>query len=103
VRIELDPAAAMDADEALALAAAAERHSLHPIAKALVEAAQTRSLIALRVRAVVETVGHGIQAEVQGHQVMMRGTEASNGENAGALRGGWTPGGHFHSGRSHQR
>jgi P-type E1-E2 ATPase len=67
-------------DEALALAAAVERHSLHPIAKALVEAAQSRNLPTLSVSDVVETVGHGIQARVGGHVVSVRGADAAQGE-----------------------
>jgi hypothetical protein len=60
--------------------AAVERHSLHPIGRALVEAAQSRSLAALPVHEVVETVGHGIQAEVKGRQVMVHGAEPLDGE-----------------------
>jgi heavy metal translocating P-type ATPase len=67
-------------DEALSLAAAVERHSLHPIAKALVEAAHARDLATLSVRDVVETVGHGIQARVGKHVVVVRGAEAPYGE-----------------------
>ena len=37
-------------------------------------------LTALPVHEVVETVGHGIQAEVKGHQVMVRGAESLDGE-----------------------
>ena len=62
------------------MTAAVERHSLHPIAKALVEAAQARALPQLPVSDVTETVGRGIQAQVQGHVVSVRGADAPYGE-----------------------
>ena len=80
VRIEPAPAAPTGPDRALALAAAVERHSLHPIAKALVEAAQARGLPALPVLEVAETAGAGIEARVDGHLVRVHGAEAPYGE-----------------------
>ena len=80
VRIDPGIASGVSPDTALSLAAAVERHSLHPIAKALVEAAHARDLATLSVRDVVETVGHGIQARVGEHVVVVRGAEAPYGE-----------------------
>jgi len=81
VRIEAEKTTgALGETEVLTLAAAVERHSLHPIAKALVEAAHTRGHAALPVVDVVETIGHGIQARVSGHMVEVRGGEAPYGE-----------------------
>src|SRR5262249_46226588 len=69
--------------DALAMAAAVERHSLHPIAKALVEAAQARQLPALPVEDVKETIGRGIEARVATHVVAVHGTQAPYGEMRG--------------------
>jgi len=80
VPTEPAPAASVDPDRALALAAAVERHSLHPIAKALVDAAQVRSLPILPVREVVEIAGKGIEALVEGHVVRVHGEGAPYGE-----------------------
>ena len=80
VRIEPIRAMRDDPDEVLSLAAAVERHSLHPIAKAMVEAAQARSLPLLKVDQVSETVGGGIEGYVRGHRVGLRGADAAYGE-----------------------
>jgi heavy metal translocating P-type ATPase len=80
VRIEPASGASIDGDLALALAAAVERHSLHPIAKALVEAAQARGLPVLPVADVSETIGHGIRARVAEHGVRVFGEQAPTGE-----------------------
>jgi heavy metal translocating P-type ATPase len=80
VRIESGPAVDIDSDRALALTAAVERHSLHPLAKALVEAAQARSLLPLSVSDVVEVAGRGIEARVDGHLVGVHGAAAPYGE-----------------------
>jgi heavy metal translocating P-type ATPase len=77
VSIELHPKTRLPASEMLALAAAVERHSLHPIAKAIVEAAQQRGLAVLPVGAVVETVGRGVEADVARHRVALRGAPGS--------------------------
>jgi heavy metal translocating P-type ATPase len=80
VRIEPAPGASVAPDRVLALAAAVERHSLHPIAKALVDVALERSLPVLPVRDVVETTGRGIEAWVEWHLVRVHGVEAPYGE-----------------------
>jgi len=80
VRIEPAPGASVEPDRALALAAAVERHSLHPIAKALVDEAHARAFPILPVRDVVEIAGEGIQARVEGHLVRVHGEAAPYGE-----------------------
>ncbi len=80
VRIESDPVGSYSPDRALAFAAAVERHSLHPIAKAVVEASQQHGLDALPVDAVTETPGQGVEAEVAGHYVRLVGAPAAYGE-----------------------
>ena len=80
VRIESEPDAAFTADEVLAFTAAVERHSLHPIAKSLVEAAQTRCLPPLEVSDVQEVAGQGISAVVAQHHVVVHGASAPHGQ-----------------------
>lgn len=61
-------------DEAiLTLAAAVERSSLHPIAKAIVSAAQQRGLVLPKTTATKERVGIGIQADSNGHTYALSG------------------------------
>lgn len=62
---------ALDAPEeqALGLAAACERHSEHPIAVAIVQAARERGLAIAAAQAVQAVPGFGIQAEVDGRKV----------------------------------
>jgi heavy metal translocating P-type ATPase len=80
VRVEPAPESGLAADELLSLTAAVERHSLHPIAKSLVEAAQTRSLPSLEVHDVRETAGRGISATVGARRVEVHGDAAAYGQ-----------------------
>jgi heavy metal translocating P-type ATPase len=80
VRIEPAAAGAFDADSLLAMTAAVERHSLHPIAKSLVDAAQSRGLPLLEVHDVQETVGSGISAVVASHCILVHGANAPYGQ-----------------------
>jgi heavy metal translocating P-type ATPase len=80
VRIETAPGASLCEDELLAVTAAVERHSLHPIAKSLVEAAQARALPLLEVHEVRETAGQGITAIVGQHHVAVYGAPAPYGQ-----------------------
>jgi heavy metal translocating P-type ATPase len=80
VRIEPASDRAIDRDELLCLTAAVDRHSLHPIAKSLVEAAQTRALPLLQVQNVMETAGHGISAQVGNQVVAVHGGPAPYGQ-----------------------
>jgi Cu+-exporting ATPase len=56
-------------DHILALVAAAEAASEHPIAKAIVAAANTRGLSLAPVSNFVAEPGYGVRAQVQGHQL----------------------------------
>jgi P-type E1-E2 ATPase len=80
VHVQLAPQTEYSADRVLALAAAVERHSLHPVAKALVDAAQARQLPPLAVCNVEEQIGSGIRARVDGHVVEVCGAPAPYGE-----------------------
>ncbi|MFN3595706.1 MAG: heavy metal translocating P-type ATPase [Rubricoccaceae bacterium] len=66
---DLVPAEGWGADAALALAAAAERASEHPIARAVVEAAEERGLSVPEPEAVEAVPGRGVQARVGGRVV----------------------------------
>jgi Cu+-exporting ATPase len=58
-------------DEILALAAAAEEQSEHPIARAVVEAARERGLSSHRASSFNAEPGLGLVAEVDGHRVQV--------------------------------
>jgi heavy metal translocating P-type ATPase len=80
VRIDVQPGGAFGPDELLAFTAAVERHSLHPIAKSLVEAAQARRLPLLGVSDVQEVAGQGISATVAERHVVVHGVSAPYGQ-----------------------
>lgn len=63
------PSSAFDPDEVLALAAAAERPSEHPLAQAVVAAAEARHLALSPATGFVSDPGGGITARVDGHVV----------------------------------
>ena len=98
VRIETAPGASVEPDRALALAAAVERHSLHPIAKALVDAAQVRAFPILPCETWSRSPARGIEALVEG----TRGAGAWRGgtvrRDACGVRGRPSAGGHIRSG-----
>jgi len=58
-------------DELLALAAAAERGSEHPLARAVVEAAEARGLAVARADRFESTPGLGVVAVVEGREVLV--------------------------------
>ncbi len=58
-----------DRNEVLALVAAVEQRSEHPIAAAIVEAAKQAGLVLGDVTAFQATPGYGVQAEVGGHRI----------------------------------
>ena len=68
--IEVVPVAGFDADEALALAAAVESLSEHPLSAAVVEAAEARSLAIPRADAFEALPGAGLTATAGGHAIL---------------------------------
>jgi Cu+-exporting ATPase len=60
-----------DEDELLRLAAAIERNSEHPLASAIVEGAQARNLTLPNVTNFSAVPGYGVQADVDGAQVLL--------------------------------
>lgn len=67
------------ASRALAIAAALERNSLHPFAKALVEAAKSAKSPVLPAQNVKEVIGSGIEGWVNGSQYHLRKPENAEG------------------------
>jgi Cu+-exporting ATPase len=66
----LDPTGAADAtDEVLALVAAAEQRSEHPVAEAIVRAARARGLTLPTLESFAVEPGYGIDARIDGRQV----------------------------------
>lgn len=63
------PGSGLDEDGLLALAAAAEHPSEHPLARAVVAAARTRGLPITPARDFAATPGRGVRAVVDGHAV----------------------------------
>ncbi|MGZ5379618.1 MAG: heavy metal translocating P-type ATPase, partial [Mycobacterium sp.] len=68
-----DTAASRDEDEVLALAAAAETDSEHPLARAIVEAARRRGLSVPRSSDFSSSPAVGVEAAVDGHRVRVGG------------------------------
>jgi Cu+-exporting ATPase len=60
-----------DANTVLALVAAAETGSEHPVGEAIVDAAATRSLTLPALQSFEAVPGHGVDAKVGGHQVLV--------------------------------
>ena len=79
-------------DELIAVAAAAQRQSEHPLAKALVAHAEARGLPSLPAAAFRNEVGRGVSAEVEGRTVYVGSREfagsADNASHEGAF-GDW--------------
>ncbi|RDI76242.1 heavy metal translocating P-type ATPase [Gaiella occulta] len=62
---------ALVADEVLRYAAAVERSSEHPLAAAIVAGAEARGLELPAVSSFEAIAGHGVRAEVEGHEVLL--------------------------------
>lgn len=80
----LAPVGDIAPDELLALAAAAEADSEHPLAKAIVESARSRGLALERSSGFVSAPAVGVTAQVAGHEIRVGGphllTEARSAE-----------------------
>jgi heavy metal translocating P-type ATPase len=70
----IDPADGYEPDEILRIAAAAERNSEHPLARAVVTAAQEKQLVAGEPSFFSYTPGKGVHATVDGHTVVVGNT-----------------------------
>ncbi len=68
--VDVRPAAGVDPDEALRLAASAEHASEHPIARAIVDGARAKGLELAEVESFTSTQGLGVQGTVGGHAVI---------------------------------
>ena len=78
--IEILPAGGASADELLAQAAAAERLSGHPLATAVVRAAEGRGLAIPEADQLAVVAGQGIRAQVAGHTVLVGNQNLLSGE-----------------------
>ena len=67
----VQPTGTLSEQELLVLAASAESHSSHPVARALVIEAQNRKLTLLEATAVEEAHGHGVSARLGERQVLI--------------------------------
>ncbi|WP_347877947.1 heavy metal translocating P-type ATPase [Mumia sp. ZJ430] len=81
----VEPAAGEDADRVLALAAAAESDSEHPLAKAIVEAARQRGLTVPEASGFSSSPAVGVSATVDGHRVQVGGPALLAQEHANEL------------------
>jgi Cu2+-exporting ATPase len=70
---EITTRAGLDEDEALGLAASVERDSEHTIAQGIVRTAQERRLALPRAEGFEAIPGHGVQARVNGRQLLVGG------------------------------
>jgi Cu+-exporting ATPase len=87
--VAVHPAAGIDADRLLALTAAAETGSEHPLGAALLAAARERGLTLPPLTAFDAVPGHGLRATVAGHEVLVGNDSllrTSKGMDLGGLR-----------------
>ncbi|WGZ80797.1 copper-translocating P-type ATPase [Arthrobacter sp. EM1] len=88
-------AAGVDRDELLALAAAVEADSEHPVARAIVRAAQEKSLPIPTASGFSSMTGRGVRATVDGKTIqvggpaLLRDLEAHEPESLAAATGAW--------------
>lgn len=68
---QLAPAAGIGEDELLAVAASAEKNSNHPLAAAIVRAAEARNLALTPVSNIHEQPGLGLQCILDGHSIVI--------------------------------
>jgi Cu+-exporting ATPase len=70
-RIQLSPSAGLNEDEFLSLVASAEHSSEHPLARAIVRAAEQRNIAPMAAVDFCATPGGGVTAKVQGKDVVV--------------------------------
>jgi len=68
---QLRPAAGVEPEELLGVAAAAEAHSEHPLARAITTAARDKPIYLPAVEGFAATAGFGVTAHVGGHKVLV--------------------------------
>ena len=85
-------AGAVSEDQLLRLAAAVEKTSEHPLAAAIVAEAESRGLKLPTVEGFAAIPGHGVRAEVEGHDVLLGNLRLleREGIDASALESDWT-------------
>jgi heavy metal translocating P-type ATPase len=66
---EIIPAPGIARDEILARAASLERYSKHPLASAILEAAQKSNLVLMEASSVSEKPGQGLTGNIAGHEI----------------------------------
>ena len=71
--VDITPAADMTPDEVLAMAAAVERESEHPIAQGVVATAAEQKLTLPPISNFSSLAGHGVEADVGGHRIALGG------------------------------
>jgi Cu+-exporting ATPase len=69
--ITLEPAEGFQADDILRLAASLEQGSEHPLAAAIVQAAQAKNLTLLKAKEFTSFTGQGVAGQVDGHEVRL--------------------------------
>jgi P-type Cu+ transporter len=83
--MRIAPAAGFDERELLRLAASAERHSEHPVGKAIVEAAGDRGIELDEAQEFAAIIGRGVRAIVNGRLVEVGRTVTVDGVTVGAI------------------
>jgi Cu+-exporting ATPase len=86
--VRVTPAAGWTEAEVLRLAAGAERYSEHPVGRAIVDAARDRGMALEEARDFAALAGHGVQARVDGHTVVVAkpgATVTVDGRTAGEI------------------
>lgn len=66
---EILPAAGLSADDILGRAASLERYSKHPLASAIIQAAEKAKLVLIEAASVSEKPGQGLTGMVAGHEI----------------------------------
>ncbi|MFO0787830.1 MAG: heavy metal translocating P-type ATPase [Pirellulales bacterium] len=71
--VEINCRGEFEAEQVLTLAASLERYSKHPLASAILAAAEERELYLLEADSISEEPGHGLRGAVGGHEVVITG------------------------------